>query len=157
MRSGARDFIVKSRLHRLAPVVERELTASALRAEHGRSRGASKNRSGSFRNLSSSKRSDDGRRRGARLQQSGGRDLSYADLILHSLPPAICIAKTLRNQTRGPARGRAHAAAGRVQRQQVLHKSVLNLNDVVQDVRDCSRSLSGRPWRSISVFIRGRG
>src|SRR5215467_773899 len=36
MRAGASDFIVKTRLHRLAPVVERELEDAALRLEQRR-------------------------------------------------------------------------------------------------------------------------
>jgi len=36
MRAGASDFIVKTRLHRLAPVVERELQESELRAQQRR-------------------------------------------------------------------------------------------------------------------------
>ena len=36
MRAGASDFVTKSKLHRLAPIVERELQESARRAERRR-------------------------------------------------------------------------------------------------------------------------
>ena len=57
MRAGADDFIVKTRLHRLAPVVERELEASDMRAASGRRLRPSRNRGGSSLKRSDSKAS----------------------------------------------------------------------------------------------------
>jgi signal transduction histidine kinase len=159
MRSGARDFIVKSRLHRLAPVVERELTASALRAEQRKIAAALEE---SQRQLQESQQFEAvGRLAGGVAHDFNNlvaAILSYADLILHSLPPG----DLHREDVEEIKRAGRHAADLTRQlvafsRQQVLVKSVLNLNDVVHDVKGLLQKLVGpavafdfrfhpRPW-----------
>jgi len=159
MRSGASDFIVKSRLHRLAPVVERELKASALRAEQRKIAQALED---SQRQLQESQQLEAvGRLAGGVAHDFNNlvaAILSYADLILHSLPPG----DLHREDVEEIKRAGRHAADLTRQlvafsRQQVLHKSVLNLNDVVHDVLGVLQRLTGpavifelhfhpRPW-----------
>ena len=159
MRAGASDFIVKSRLHRLAPVVERELLASALRAEQRRIKTALDE---SQRQLRESQELEAvGRLAGGVAHDFNNlvaAILSYADLILHSLP----VGDKHREDVEEIKRAGRHAAELTRQlvafsRQQVLHKSVLNLNDVMRDATSLLRRLAGpsvtldlrlheRPW-----------
>ena len=88
MRSGANDFIIKDRLHRLAPAVERELNASLMRAEQRKIAAALEE---SQRQLQESRQLEAvGRLAGGVAHDFNNlvaAILSYADLILHSLPP----------------------------------------------------------------------
>jgi signal transduction histidine kinase len=135
MRSGASDFIVKNRLHRLAPVVERELVASGLRAEQRRIAAALEE---SQRQLQESQQMEAiGRLAGGVAHDFNNllaAILSYADLVLQSLPPG----DKHRDDVEEIKRAGRHAAELTRQllafsRQQVLHKAVLNLNEVVHD------------------------
>jgi len=135
MRAGANDFVVKNRLHRLAPVVERELSASALRAEQRRITAKLEE---TQRQLRESQQLEAiGRLAGGvahDFNNSVAAILSYADLILHSLPPG----DVHRDDIEEIKRAGRHAAELTRQlvafsRQQVLHQTVVNLNDVVQD------------------------
>ena len=135
MRAGASDFVVKNRLHRLAPVVERELSASALRAEQRRITAKLEE---TQRQLRESQQLEAiGRLAGGvahDFNNSVAAILSYADLILHSLPPG----DVHRDDIEEIKRAGRHAAELTRQlvafsRQQVLHQTVVNLNDVVQD------------------------
>jgi two-component system, cell cycle sensor histidine kinase and response regulator CckA len=159
MRAGASDFIVKSRLHRLAPVVERELLATALRAEQRRIKTALDE---SQRQLRESQELEAvGRLAGGVAHDFNNlvaAILSYADLILHGLP----VGDKHRDDVEEIKRAGRHAAELTRQlvafsRQQVLHKSVLNLNDVLRDATSLLRRLAGpsvtldlrpheRPW-----------
>jgi signal transduction histidine kinase len=135
MRSGASDFIVKERLHRLAPAVERELQASELRAEQRRITAALEE---SQRQLREAQRLEAvGRLAGGVAHDFNNlvaAILSYADLILHSLP----IGDAHRDDVEEIKRAGRHAAELTRQlvafsRQQVLQATVLNLNEVIQE------------------------
>ena len=135
MRAGASDFIVKNRLHRLAPVVERELVASGLRAEQRRIAAALEE---SQRQLEQSQQLEAiGRLAGGVAHDFNNllaAILSYADLVLQSLPPG----DKHRDDVEEIKRAGRHAAELTRQllafsRQQVMEKAVLNLNEVVHD------------------------
>jgi two-component system cell cycle sensor histidine kinase/response regulator CckA len=135
MRSGASDFIVKERLHRLAPAVERELQASALRAQQRKIAAALEE---SQRQLREAQRLEAvGRLAGGVAHDFNNlvaAILSYADLILHSLP----IGDAHRDDVEEIKRAGRHAAELTRQlvafsRQQVLQKTVVNLNDVINE------------------------
>jgi two-component system cell cycle sensor histidine kinase/response regulator CckA len=135
MRNGASDFIVKNRLHRLAPVVERELVASSLRAEQRRIAAALEE---SQRQLQQSQQLEAiGRLAGGVAHDFNNllaAILSYADLVLQSLPPG----DKHRDDVEEIKRAGRHAAELTRQllafsRQQVMDKAILNLNEVIHD------------------------
>ena len=135
MRAGASDFIVKNRLHRLVPVVERELVASGLRAEQRRIALALEE---SQRLLVEAQQMEAvGRLAGGVAHDFNnllGAILSYADLVLQSLPRGD---KT-RDDIEEIKRAGRHAAELTRQllafsRQQVMNKAVLDLNEVIED------------------------
>jgi signal transduction histidine kinase len=145
MRAGASDFIVKNRLHRLAPVVERELVASSLRAEQRRIAAALEE---SQRQLRESQQMEAiGRLAGGVAHDFNNllaAILSYADLVLQSLPPH----DKHRDDVEEIKRAGRHAAELTRQllafsRQQVMHKAVLNLNEVVHDEQGLLKRLIG--------------
>jgi signal transduction histidine kinase len=135
MRAGASDFIVKGKLHRLAPVLERELGASELRAEQRRIAAALEE---SQRQLRESQQLEAiGRLAGGVAHDFNNlvaSILSYSDLILKSLPPG----DAHRDDVEEIKRAGRHAAELTRQlvafsRQQVLNKAVVNLNELVHD------------------------
>ena len=135
MRAGANDFILKGKLHRLAPVLERELTASAMRAEQRRIAAALEE---SQRQLRESQQLEAiGRLAGGVAHDFNNlvaSILSYSDLILKSLPPG----DAHRDDVEEIKRAGRHAAELTRQlvafsRQQVLQKAVVNLNELVHD------------------------
>ncbi|HXT71551.1 MAG TPA: ATP-binding protein [Vicinamibacterales bacterium] len=135
MRAGASDFIVKNTLHRLAPVVERELVASGLRAEQRRIAAALEE---SQRQLAESQQMEAiGRLAGGVAHDFNNllaAILSYADLVLQSLAPG----DKHRDDVEEIKRAGRHAAELTRQllafsRQQVMQKAVLNLNEVIHD------------------------
>ena len=145
MRAGASDFIVKTRLHRLAPVVERELLASALRAEQRRIAIALEE---SQRQLQESQQLEAvGRLAGGVAHDFNNlvaAILSYADLILQSLPPG----DAHRDDVEEIKRAGRHAADLTRQlvafsRQQILDTSVIDLNEVVRDDMGLLQRLAG--------------
>ncbi|HEX5070463.1 MAG TPA: ATP-binding protein [Vicinamibacterales bacterium] len=145
MRAGASDFIVKARLHRLAPVVERELLASALRAEQRRIAIALEE---SQRQLQESQQLEAvGRLAGGVAHDFNNlvaAILSYADLILQSLPPG----DAHRDDVEEIKRAGRHAADLTRQlvafsRQQILDTSVIDLNDVIRDNIGLLQRLAG--------------
>jgi signal transduction histidine kinase len=154
MRAGASDFIVKTRLHRLAPVVERELLASTLRSEQRRIAVALEE---SQRQLQESQQLEAvGRLAGGVAHDFNNlvaAILSYADLILQSLPPN----DAHRDDVEEIKRAGRHAAELTRQlvafsRQQVLNKSVVNLNDVVRDDLGLLQRLAGTPVEIVTVL-----
>jgi len=145
MRAGASDFIVKNRLHRLAPVVERELVANTLRAEQRRIAAALEE---SQRQLAEAQQMEAiGRLAGGVAHDFNNllaAILSYADLVLQSLPPH----DKHRDDVEEIKRAGRHAAELTRQllafsRQQIMQKSVLNLNEVVHDELGLLRRLVG--------------
>jgi two-component system cell cycle sensor histidine kinase/response regulator CckA len=153
MRAGASDFIVKSRLHRLAPVVERELTAASLRAQQRRIALALEE---SQRQLKEAQRLEAvGRLAGGVAHDFNNlvaAILSYADLILESLPPG----DKHRDDIEEIKRAGRHAAELTRQlvtfsRQQVRLKAVLNLNEVIHDALGLLQRLAGP---SVTIDLR---
>ncbi len=145
MRGGASDFIVKSRLHRLAPAVERELLARALRNEQRRIAMALEE---SQRQLQESQQLEAvGRLAGGVAHDFNNlvaAILSYADLILQSLPPG----DAHRDDVEEIKRAGRHAAELTRQlvafsRQQILNKTVLKLNNVIADDLGLLQRLAG--------------
>lgn len=145
MRAGASDFIVKNRLHRLAPVVERELVASSLRTEQRRIAAALEE---SQRQLVEAQQMEAiGRLAGGVAHDFNNllaAILSYADLVLQSLPPH----DKHRDDVEEIKRAGRHAAELTRQllafsRQQVMHKAVLNLNEVIHDELGLLQRLAG--------------
>jgi len=156
MRAGASDFIVKTRLHRLAPVIERELIASTLRSEQRRIAVALEE---SQRQLQESQQLEAvGRLAGGVAHDFNNlvaAILSYADLILQSLPPN----DQHRDDVEEIKRAGRHAAELTRQlvafsRQQVLHKSVVNLNDVVRDISGLLQRLAGPSVEVVTTLER---
>jgi signal transduction histidine kinase len=156
MRAGASDFIVKTRLHRLAPVIERELIASTLRSEQRRIAVALEE---SQRQLQESQQLEAvGRLAGGVAHDFNNlvaAILSYADLILQSLPPN----DQHRDDVEEIKRAGRHAAELTRQlvafsRQQVLHKSVVNLNDVVRDILGLLQRLAGPSVEVVTTLER---
>ena len=135
MRNGASDFIIKGRLHRLAPVLERELGASDMRAEQRRIAVALEE---SQRQLRESQQLEAiGRLAGGVAHDFNNlvaSILSYSDLILKSLPPG----DAHRDDVEEIKRAGRHAAELTRQlvafsRQQVLNRAVMNLNELIHD------------------------
>jgi signal transduction histidine kinase len=135
MRRGANDFVMKSRLQRLAPVVERELAAAALRAEQRRTTAALAE---SQRQLREAQRLEAvGRLAGGVAHDFNNlmaAVLSYADLILRDLGPDDEHRADVEEIKRA---GRRAAELTRqlltFSRQQIQTRSVLDLNEVLAD------------------------
>jgi two-component system cell cycle sensor histidine kinase/response regulator CckA len=145
MRAGASDFIVKNRLHRLAPVVERELVAAQQRAEQRRITAALEE---SQRQLQEAQQMEAiGRLAGGVAHDFNNllaAILSYADLVLQGMPSG----DKRRDDVEEIKRAGRHAAELTRQllafsRQQVMNKSVLDLNEVVQDEMGLLQRLVG--------------
>jgi signal transduction histidine kinase len=154
MRNGASDFIVKDRLHRLAPAVERELLGSALRVEQRRIAAALEE---SQRQLRESQRLEAiGRLAGGVAHDFNNllaAIMSYAELILHSLPPG----DRHRDDVEEIRRAGRHAAELTRQllafsRQQVLAPAIINLNEVVHEAQGLLQRLAG-PLVSIETWF----
>ncbi len=157
MRAGASDFIVKDRLHRLAPVVERELLMSALRADQRRVAVALED---SQRQLRESQRLEVvGRLAGGVAHDFNnlvGAILSYADIVLRSLPADDVHrddVEEIKRAGRYAADLTRHLLA--FSRQQVLQESVLDLNDVVLEEQGLLTRLVG-PSVTVKVQLHPR-
>jgi signal transduction histidine kinase len=135
MRAGARDFVVKTRLHRVAPVVTRELRESAQRAEQRRISAALAESQNLLRHAQ--KLEAIGRLAGGIAHDFNNlltAIIGYADLVLKALPeddPRRTDVLEIRS-----AGSRAADLTRQLlvfSRQQVLDAAVLDLNDVVQE------------------------
>jgi len=134
MRAGASDFVVKTRLHRVAPVVTRELRESAQRLDQRRTETALAESQNQLRHAQ--KLEAVGRLAGGIAHDFNNlltAIIGYADLVLKAMPP---------DDTRRPDIYEIRNAGTRAadltrqllafSRQQVLDTTVLNLNEVVQ-------------------------
>ena len=146
MRSGANDFIVKTRLHRLAPVVERELAASEVRARERETVAALEE---SKRQLAESQHLEGiGRLAGGVAHDFNNliaAILSYADLVQQGMP------KDDRRRADVDEIKRASRRAAELtrqlltfSRQQIEKKSTLQLNEVIHDALGLLQGLVGQ-------------
>jgi two-component system, cell cycle sensor histidine kinase and response regulator CckA len=142
MRSGASDFVAKTRLHRLAPIVEREMRETALRAEQRRTAAALAESQHQLRQVQ--KLEAIGRLAGGIAHDFNNlltAIIGYADIVLAELPKNDAsradIAEIRQAGARAADLTRQLLAFSR---QRVLDLGVVNLNDVVSDaVRLLSR------------------
>ena len=145
MRAGASDFVIKTRLHRLAPVVERELQESERRAEQRRI--ASALAESQLQLREAQKLEAVGRLAGGVAHDFNnllGAIFGYAHLALQELPPDSPHRADIQEIKEATARA---AALTRqllaFSRQQVLDLDVIDLNDVVADSLRLLRRLVG--------------
>ena len=152
MRAGANDFIVKNRLHRLAPVVEREIQASSVRAKQRQTLAALEE---SKRELAESQRLESiGRLAGGVAHDFNNliaAIMSYADLVLQAMPPK----DQARSDVEEIKRASRRAADLTRQllmfsRQQIEQKSQIRLNEVIHDSMSLLQNLVG-PTVSIEL------
>jgi len=145
MRAGASDFIVKTRLHRLAPVVERELEDAALRVEQRRMAAALAESQAQLREAQ--KLEAVGRLAGGVAHDFNnllGAILAYADLMLTTMPQGDVHRADLQEIKRASVRAaQLTRQLLAFSRQQVLDLSVLNLNDVINEILQFVRRLVG--------------
>jgi signal transduction histidine kinase len=145
MRAGASDFIVKTRLHRLAPVVERELHEAGLRLEQRRMAAALAESQKQLREAQ--KLEAVGRLAGGVAHDFNnllGAILGYTELLLDSFPSGDAHRADLEEIKRASVRA---AELTRqllaFSRQQVLDPAVLDLNEVIRDVLPLLRHMVG--------------
>jgi signal transduction histidine kinase len=145
MRAGASDFIVKARLHRLVPVIERELDEAAARREQRRTAEALAD-------------SQEQLRQAQRLEAVGrlaggvahdfnnlmASILTYSDIVLKALPSADPARADMEEIKRAGTRA-AHLTRELLafSRQQVFRRTVLDLTQVINGVRRLLQGLVG--------------
>ncbi|HUF46234.1 MAG TPA: ATP-binding protein [Vicinamibacterales bacterium] len=153
MRAGASDFIVKARLHRLVPVIERELEEAAARSEQRRTTEALAESQAQLRQAQ--RLEAVGRLAGGVAHDFNNlmaSILTYADIVLKALPTADPARADMEEIKRAGTRA-AHLTRELLafSRQQVFRRSVLDLTQVVNGVR---RLLQGLVGPSIALEIR---
>ena len=135
MRAGARDFVVKTRLHRVVPVVTRELRESAQRQEQRRTEAALAESQNQLRHAQ--KLEAVGRLAGGIAHDFNNlltAIIGYADLVLKALPGDDARrADVLEIRSAGARAADLTRQLLAFSRQQVLDATVLDLDDVVQE------------------------
>jgi signal transduction histidine kinase len=145
MRAGASDFVIKTKLHRLAPAVERELREAEQRLEQQRTAAAL---------VESEERLRQAQKLEAVGRLAGGvahdfnnlltAILGYADLALAAFPPGTPTRADIEEiKLAGQRAVDLTRQLLAFSRQQVLHRRVLNLNEVVQGVARLLRRVIG--------------
>jgi signal transduction histidine kinase len=153
MRAGASDFIVKSRLHRLAAVVEREIAETAQRRERRRMADALEE-------------SQEQLRRSRQLEAVGrlaggvahdfnnliASILTYTDIVMKNLPPGSQSRADLEEIKHAGTRA-AHLTGELLafSRQQVLKRTVIDLREAIDGIRRLLHGLVG-PAVLIDVY-----
>jgi len=145
MRAGASDFVTKSKLHRLAPIVERELQESARRAEQRRTADALAD---ARQQLRRAQKLEAVSRLAAGVAHDFnnllGAMLSYVSLASHALPAHSEAREDLLEIKE--LVGRAAEVVRQLlafSRQQVLNHDVLNLSLVVHECLGLLRQAVG--------------
>jgi signal transduction histidine kinase len=155
MRAGASDFVIKTKLHRLAPAVERELREADQRLEQQRTAAAL---------VESEERLRQAQKLEAVGRLAGGvahdfnnlltAILGYADLALSSFPPGTPTRSDLEEiKLAGQRAVDLTRQLLAFSRQQVLHRRVLNLGEVVDNVARLLRRVIGE---DIAIEISAR-
>jgi signal transduction histidine kinase len=155
MRGGASDFVIKTKLHRLAPAVERELREADQRLEQQRTAAAL---------VESEERLRQAQKLEAVGRLAGGvahdfnnlltAILGYADLALASFPPGTPTRSDLEEiKLAGQRAVDLTRQLLAFSRQQVLHRRVLNLGEVVENVARLLRRVIGE---DIAIEISSR-
>jgi signal transduction histidine kinase len=135
MRSGASDFVSKTRLHRLAPVIERELRESAKRAEQRRTAQALEESQQQLRQAQ--KLEAIGRLAGGIAHDFNNlltAIIGYADIVLSTVPrdhPIHADVSEIRQAGARAAELTRQLLA--FSRQRVVDASVIDLNNVVEE------------------------
>jgi signal transduction histidine kinase len=145
MRAGASDFIVKSRLDRLAGVVEREIAEAAHRREQRRMAEALEE-------------SQEQLRRSRQLEAVGrlaggvahdfnnliASILTYTDIVMKNLPPGDASRADLEEIKHAGTRA-AHLTGELLafSRQQVLKRTVIELREAIEGIRRLLHGLVG--------------
>ena len=145
MRAGASDFIVKSRLDRLAGVVEREIVEAAHRREQRRTAEALEE-------------SQEQLRRSRQLEAVGrlaggvahdfnnliASILTYTDIVMKNLPPGNTSRADLEEIKHAGTRA-AHLTGELLafSRQQVLKRTVIDLREAIEGIRRLLHGLVG--------------
>jgi len=153
MRAGASDFIVKSRLHRLAAVVEREIAETVQRREQRRTAEALEE-------------SQEQLRRSRQLEAVGrlaggvahdfnnliASILTYTDIVMKNLPAGDRSREDLAEIKHAGTRA-AHLTGELLafSRQQVLKRTVIDLREAIEGIR---RLLHGLVGPSIVIEVR---
>jgi signal transduction histidine kinase len=145
MRAGASDFIVKTRLHRLAPVVERELQERTRRLERRRMAAALAESQHQLREAQ--KLEAVGRLAGGVAHDFNNliaAILSYTDIVLKDMPREHAHRADLQEIKRASSRAaKLTRQLLAFSRQQVLDQAVLNPNEVIGDVLQLLRRVAG--------------
>ena len=145
MRAGASDFIVKDRLHRLAPVIERELHEATARRQQRRTEEKLAESQQQLRQAQ--KLEAVGRLAGGVAHDFNNllaAILSYTDIVLRDLPAGDSHRADL--QEIKQATGKAAALTRQLldfSRQQVIVPSLVNLNEVIRDSRQLLQGIVG--------------
>src|SRR5260370_11209870 len=159
MRAGAGDFILKDKLARLAPVVDRELRESKMRAA---SRRTEEERARLEEQLRQSQKMEAVRRLAGGVAHDFNNVLSvilsYGEMIIGDLKPGDPIRADV-EEVRKAARPAADLTRQLLMfsRQQVIEPKVLDLNEVLTSMDKMLQRILGADVDLVSVPAKGLG